>query len=936
MEWGKDHLEKIREGQAQAAEKRKRLLDKVKNAPPPRVAKKFSEPTHVGEHVRRCSSLVVDRAINALKQFQFLQLHQNLNLKSDRFLHVNRPTEFLVRSFLEGVATGVSRSILQWPAGQRDISIVHSIAAIAALGSVPTKQENGIAWCDAVPDFRTLFFPWRSGSSGTTGHAFLINRDHLVALNKKHLTRQSVDAPEASPELKKLHVTIGHLQQLSKQDPRRPHLAHPTLGELLPAYSDVAPKGMAFPSPICDIFYRVCFGAGIEKLHDYRSAICNPHSAPFGIFGISASSDLRKVLAHQVFQPAKNGRPPDICILDLAPSVLGRMGNSWREKIDSFLDQMFERFSAMPVLAVTQDPFVHSVMARRLDGNRGKRPNKERASPSSVLVRLSSDILTPDPEITILSRVSAKFHSFGGAGFDAISAMSEAARMVSDGSAANAILRDIRRMRQALSLPCGVEAAHACLSAAESDEAADFFLEPRSLGTILRPILDAISAGAAGEELKCLRRAEVSIRSAFKQFQIQTPVGSVLSDWIDKLVRKSSHSAIAFPSEDDRKLAQCYFSQHPVLGSAVTAALSKGRLHFISTSELDAYLHQAAKTERRTLRRLILISPSLDTVSTTLLRPWIPGDLVIVSDHAFTRRLTNFYGALRRSSALPAGDQVASRLSAIIDAAEAEIAARSVPTIELEFERTAAVDVHPGLVDLTTDDDDDSGETVEFALASGRRLRVRAGAAIVRYAAAEDVNPFSKAIATEIAVGETILVPDPDFVEQAKGVLPLAVLAQGAVTNYHILIEAALPSIRGATMSEKVTTVIKLMKGFGGHERSDAAVRDWLNVAKHKKMPPETWRSHAPMLWEDFSAFMQALNLGMFAQQIWGEGIAPFRRDRRRAGFRMARAFLSVLVDPHGASAAASKDFTNGIATLRENALEHLDIVVDREHFSKE
>ena len=46
---------------------------------------------------------------------------------------------------------------------------------------------------------------------------------------------------------------------------------------------------------------------------------------------------------------------------------------------------------------------------------------------------------------------------------------------------------------------------------------------------------------------------------------------------------------------------------------------------------------------------------------------------------------------------------------------------------------------------------------------------------------------------------------------------------------------------------------------------------------------------------------------------------------RRRAGTRMAQAFISVLVDPHGVAAGLDPALRASIAELRERALDHLD-----------
>ena len=61
------------------------------------------------------------------------------------------------------------------------------------------------------------------------------------------------------------------------------------------------------------------------------------------------------------------------------------------------------------------------------------------------------------------------------------------------------------------------------------------------------------------------------------------------------------------------------------------------------------------------------------------------------------------------------------------------------------------------------------------------------------------------------------------------------------------------------------------------------------------------------------------------------ECIQPLRIDRRRAGQKMAQAFVSVLVDPHGTASGLSAPIREGIETLRRKALDHLDQVTGLE-----
>jgi hypothetical protein len=208
-------------------------------------------------------------------------------------------------------------------------------------------------------------------------------------------------------------------------------------------------------------------------------------------------------------------------------------------------------------------------------------------------------------------------------------------------------------------------------------------------------------------------------------------------------------------------------------------------------------------------------------------------------------------------------------------------------------------------------------------------MRVRPGGLVIRHDRFADVNPFQRATAREVTSGNTIVVPNQAFVQEARAVLPVRILAQTRVEVYHAAVEAALPGIPGETRTAKARHVIARLRSAGARTVVEATVLDWLNAAEHKLQPPERMRPHAPQHWREFRAFMDVIHVPpALADTIWREGIEPLRIDRRRAGARMAQAFVSVLVDPHGGAGSMPTDVKDGIARLRRQAMEHLDGVL--------
>lgn len=929
MKWGQDRLDKIKEGRDRAAAERQRLIERLKARPVPAPKIEAAPPLPPPPEPRRCAGLDVEMAMSAAARLRLMRLHPSLDVQFGGPESLNRPTLMLLRSFVTAVASGASAAVLQWPFGQRDVAALHPLAMLAALCSPPAKTANGSAWCEAIPDFRTLYFPWRGGGTGAAQRSILVDRRELLARNSRHLMRRHVGVAEVSEQLARLHETYGHMTRLSLRDASKPHLAHPTLAEIYPAFADDGEDPRVFRSPVGELLGRVRYGAALDQLRDYRPEICHPILAPFALYGVSARSDLRKVLGHPAFARETGGREPDICLLDLGPPGLTRLGHGWEDVLERFLAETLARFPDLPVLAVTHDAYVHRRATKLIEATRltGERPA------SSVLIRATDDLMTADPVTSGFSRISVQVHSAGGPAAEAMSALAEAARSASDPAIAGMLRRGMGQLRRALALPCGLAAAYDLLSVAEGQDAATAFLERRAAGTVLAPIQRAIDSGVSGAERSRFTEAEAAVRGAFASLDEDTPVGSLLRDLVRSMTRKSSRTLFALGSPAELNLAERRFTGDTELGEALRRRLQSGHVKLVPVEALEAELFGIeASRDKNSWKRLILVAPTNDGLARVLMRPWLPDELIIVCDQAFARRTAGSLRILAGHPDLNGDGRPGGRLDAVVKAAQNEADARSVSAVDLELEARPVMLATDDVIDLT-DDDDDGREVVLFKLQSGRSLRTRPGSVIIRHRRDAEINPFERATAREIIEGETIVVPDRGFVEEARRVLPIKVLAASRVLVYHTAVEAALPPLAGETLPAKARTLMQRMRPLGAREVSQAAVTDWLRVAEHKALPPDQLRPHAPQRRREFNAMMTALGLEALADKVWVEGIEQLRNDRRRAGLRMAQAFVSVLVDPHGAAAGLDRAIRDNIVALRTSALDHLDVVAHRETY---
>ncbi|MGE0044894.1 MAG: hypothetical protein AB7J28_03825 [Hyphomonadaceae bacterium] len=911
-------LDEIRKNQAQAAARRIELAQRLKSrAPAPAMAEPpASEPSAAAP------AFDIEAALAAAAHLHLMTFDTSVGDPSA----LSRPALALLRAFFDAVLTGESASVLQWPLGLRDVSVLHPLAMAVLLRVSEKKTTGKFAWCDPAPCCRTLYFPWRGGAN-LAGQRYLLRRTDLTDWNKYHLTRQQVNALGTPAGLTdKLHETIGHLDRLRARETTKPHLAHPALSELYPVFA-AQKDGQAFARVQNELFGRVSFGAALGRMTDHRPALAAPADAPYGLYGVAHDADLRRALGARCITGP--GRTPQICVLDLNAPGLKHLGRDWAERTEQFITEVMKRFLDIPFLAVTNDPFVHRKAENILRGRlRPKRPA------SKIIVRTTQDLVSVDPLPERWPPVEARFSTTGGLAADAVAALSEAARGSSDPVLAATLRREMGALRKAASLPCGHAAAYDLLCAELGQAQAETFLATRSAASLLAPIDDALASEITGAERARIAQARTAVDKAFRTLDDETPIGSLTAEVVEAIIPKSSRSIVAFASKPELLLAQYRFADDSEAGQRLSRKLERKAIHFTAMDELPGVLAAVENDrDRNSWKRLILIAPGADQLAATIMRGWLPAELIVICERTLASRIADNYRRLSTHADLSGPGQLGARLAAIATAAEAEINARGAASIDLELTPAAtAPEEDEDLIDLLDDDDDDDGPVITFNLASGRRLRARPGAAIIRYNPDAEFNPFERAAARDIRPLQSIVVPDRTFVAEAREILPITVLAASWVDVYHTMVEAQIPNIAGGTMRGKARTIIAHMQRHGARTPSEAAVIDWLKVSEHRQLPPEQRRPHAPQRWREFAGFLGALGIdeGM-AERMWKQGVDQLRNDRRKAGQRMAKAFVSVLIDPHGTASGFSRDMRNNIKALRKKALDHLDQVTSRE-----
>lgn len=917
--WGCDQFEKMRETRAGAEEKRRALAARLKGTVQQQVKLHAAEAVKAG----RFSDIDITAALAFAAT---IPLHR-FDTSFEGTVTLNRPTLDLLGHFLATLVDRRSAAVLQWPRGQRDTSILHPLAMLAMLGCRPATITNAHRWCPPVPDMRTLYFPWRGGGTGSEQRGWLVDRAKIIAPNALHRTRELVGQPEASNALGYLHATLGHLTRLKLRDAAMPHLAHPTLAELFPVFAADGGDGPLFGQARHELFGRVRHGAAIDELTDHRATLTDPQQAPFALFGIGARANLRAAFAAPALSTAKGGRPPDLCLIDLGPPGLNRLGPNWEDIVGTFLETLLTVCPALPVLAITHDGYVQRRLAHLFRRSKAARTANRGPLSAPAVLRRSADISSSDPELAPVSPITALFQSTAGATVAALAALAEAARTMPDAAAAAAIRRSAANLRRAAALPCGLQFAYDGLCVVDGQAAAEAFLEERSEASVLASVQGLLTTGITGSARAKLESAEAAIAKAYAQLDKDTPIGSMVAELASGYARKSDFSILVFANPIDLKLAQLRFAQDTDLAEGLRTRIARGLLKICHAGQLDQILSALeAGDKRNSWKRIALIAPPIAFLDSLLVRAWLPEQLLIICDRAFTGRIAGSYAPLSTHVDFAPSD-IGGRMKELAAKARKEAEARAGGPINLVLQERPPIDVPDHLIDLT-EDDDEPGETVLVTLESGRALRARPGAVMIRHERDAPVNPFDRTTARSLTRGDAIVVPDRAFVDDARRVLPVERIARSRVKLYHDTIVAALPTIAGATLAAKTRTVYEQLQARRIRATSIGAVQEWLNAETYRAQPPAQVRPHAPRVRGDFDALLAVLNIpAVLGDTMWDEGIEQLRSDRRRAGIRLAKAFISVLVDPHGVGADLDQGLRARIAALRTRALDHIDVV---------
>jgi hypothetical protein len=316
--------------------------------------------------------------------------------------------------------------------------------------------------------------------------------------------------------------------------------------------------------------------------------------------------------------------------------------------------------------------------------------------------------------------------------------------------------------------------------------------------------------------------------------------------------------------------------------------------------------------ERHQTSTLIVVSPTRQQVLSMMAEPWLPSEVIILSD---ARTL----GAIARDAhflaASPAFAPFSHRLhklkTSAQSASEAVTGCKVVltsdipPPADTEFPTTRLIDLsgtgrsgNEILVRLETDD--------------SQTILARQRTRLVAFDDSFAVPAYRPLVANDAQLGDAICVISDDFVDMARSRLDISHVASEEMRAYHHLVYSLYDKVPGNSDRSKrehlAALINQLRKQPQDLEVSPETIRYWVDLDEQLSLPLEEVTPHAPQQWPTFERFMTALGVSnTLAERYWNWAVIHTRSNRLRAAHRLHEAYLGILISPHAAEAENPK-----------------------------
>lgn len=907
-----DHdLNKIQRRDQEVAEQKRALIEKMKQAG---AKPKAEKPV---EAVVKPDGRDVPPAETILSATRNLPLipADHIDVRSAP----RNPVPELVEALLRVQRTNRSEAILCWPYAPPNIAIVHALAVQALLTPPESKNANGQEASPEPAALRTLFYPWVRPSR-LAQSSVLVDKDWVRKTNLHHINRGRSSQQIHSSPLSDLHRALIRVKDLDgtvkgrrgRAQVKLPEYSHPTLTELCPVA--ILNDG---PSTMLGLLHRTQRFTQLPDLN--LGSPDNPQTAHYMMLALHRSARPTKVLN-------KSLAPLHGVLIDATSRVTRGLGDAWKDKYADVLATVRRVFGRVPVLAVTDDPFVHSFFGRDLLAAHDARPDLPKkgqasvAQPAHFCEQGSIVAATAATPLTFEGCEHIRAVGFGGIGGEVLIGLNDLhtrALSIEDDQSAR-LLRLLKSViRRCANAPGGLQLLDDFVTENDGIETATQVMAGYRPQRIFIELENPALALAQGypEEIKALRK---KTEQFLDQYNTTTPMGSVLEAVVGDLMGKSSKVLLTMRDGTALDFARARLSASPI-GERFKRRLDLEMLIAMDYPSTEALLREGGGNDPRTFRNqigwLVLVGPKRADATRLLALPWLPREVIVIGDLDLLKNIASDSKRLSHFAAF--GAPVQKRLSGLAQEGANEIVRRGATRTAMTWDEPPEDDVEfipmSCVLDLGTKG---SPEVIVLKTSNSYEIKARPGSDLVVCDWDDPANPFQRGRADQINVGDEIAVLGDAFIEGARGLLDIRATAATGLRSYHETVRDALPSIPGKTRRDKAVEIATRMEDPSLVDR----VYNWINVEKYLQEDLRLVRPNAPQRWPEFVKFMAAIGRGERAARIdWTWAVVATRSRRVSAALQFHEAYLGILVDPH-ATLAENPRIADGLRSLRRLA----------------
>jgi hypothetical protein len=803
----------------------------------------------------------------------------------------------VVADILAAVSDGQDRTILSWPRRVCD----GTVAAAFALRE--SRATGSLAYCSLA------VWPWRPqegtshGSMAPVRNVWVHPEDVCEVGRRVATDHQGTRADwtteggfahqaTAMIELRMNDLIKGARATLSAADS---HANSPTLREITPAFSPVlipgrTPTYAANPAQIISRVQHYTQARkskdGLNLSHDLPK-MGDPDVTPQAIFGLPWT--LKKGVLRELLQFPRFGRVGlDAVIINLTGSERDLHRDDWEKALELLLEELPSAPGRRPpLILLCDDPYMH----RRAEGLIKQASGKiNRKFPSKLGIYAPLHMPVGDavelPTVLAPLRVQADFKDPGLASLRAeLLALANLHGGSGDREMARVTRKALDVLARTASLPLGLEEALAIAKVYYEEDTDE---NMRALALFLpgqdfqRMVAAATMIGRSIEQATNLRD---HLQSRLASWQQDTPVSAKLWSLLANPKWNNADTAVAI---GDPQIAEVF--------QLATRAVEL-RVRTISHHDLDRLTKS---------KRLIVLSPTPNSIHALLTMPHPLDDVVVIGDCAGVGKLSRL---LKTLSELPSLGPIAARATALAKVFEIGGAYERLDEAEAKFR--LGPDPSKELLDFSRGTGLNGGDVVVITTRGGDVIYHRKQAQVPVYLP-DDIRPFKRVLAHTIQQGDQIPVFRKGLVSLLRSAIVSSSRTAKSIAGYHTFIAGMRETIPGSDLSEKAWTVLRRMQAadpsFKTSEHSN--VRRWLRADQQAlaQESERTIRPEAARDWKRFLLFITALGADEATARIfWTAMIVPTRSFSVQEGALFHDHLSAFLVDPEGAMSSISK-----------------------------